>query len=378
MLPGTGGLTRLVDKRKVRRDLADAFSTVAEGVRGQRAVDWKLVDATAPRSKFDAALAATIEDKAKQAKARAGAGVKLPQLTPKREGDKVEYEFVTLNVDTEKRVADLTLKAPSQAPPASAKAIREAGAELWALKAFRELDDALLDLRFNYPEVGVIVLHTRGDASHVLASDAALLAAQKEDWFAREVVLHMRRVLKRLDLSARTMFSLIEPNTCFAGSLFELVLASDRSFMLDEEGGPVVQLGALSFGELPMSNGLSRLESRFYGEPERVKELQGRQGPFSAAEAVELGLVTFAPDDIDWEDEVRIAIEERAAFSPDALTGMEASLRFVGPETMETKIFGRLSAWQNWIFQRPNAVGEKGALTTYGSAERPQFDFART
>lgn len=378
VLPGTGGLTRLVDKRKVRRDLADAFSTVAEGVRGKRAVEWRLIDESVPRSKFDAAVKAAAERLASGAAERKGPGVVLPKLSPERSGNVTKYRHVTLALDHGKRVATLTVRGPSGAMPKSADELRRAGADLWALRAFRELDDALLDLRFNHLEVGLIVLETEGDAAAVLESDRVIAELAKSDWFAKEVLLHQKRVLKRLDLSARSSFAIIRPGSCFAGSLFELALSADRSYMLNAEGGPTIQLSPLNFGGLPMSNGLTRLETRFLATPERVTELKGREGPISTEDAQELGLVTFAPDDIDWDDEVRIAIEERAAFSPDALTGMEASLRFAGPETMETKIFGRLSAWQNWIFQRPNAVGQKGALTVYGSPERAVFDYRRT
>jgi benzoyl-CoA-dihydrodiol lyase len=379
VLPGTGGLTRLVDKRKVRRDLADAFSTIAEGVRGKRAVEWRLVDEIAARSKFAASVEAAADKLAAKASERKGPGVVLPPLEPERSENVTRYRHVTLELEPKERVATLTVRGPGAATPKTAEELRKAGADLWALRAFREIDDALLDLRFNQPELGLIVLKTVGDPKAVLESDHVLAELSKSDWFAKEVLLEMRRVLKRLDLSARTAFAIIEPGSCFAGSLFELALAADRSYMLDvNEGGPTVALSPLSFGALPMSNGISRLATRFLATPEHVDELKGKDGPLGTAEALELGLVTFAPDDIDWEDEVRIAKEERAAFSPDALTGMEASLRFAGPETMETKIFGRLSAWQNWIFQRPNAVGKKGALTMYGTPERPVFDFRRT
>lgn len=378
VLPGTGGLTRLVDKRKVRRDLADAFSTVAEGVRGKRAVEWGLVDEIAPRSKFDDAVRAAAERLAAKGSERSGAGVELPPLEPERDGDVTRYRHVRLEIDRQNRVANLTLRGPESPQPETPDELRRAGADLWALRAFRELDDALLELRVNQLEVGLVVIRTEGDAAAVLESDRALLAAADKDWFAREVLLKMRRTLKRLDLSAKTVFAVIEPGSCFAGSLLELALAADRSFMLDAEGGPKIALSPLQFGALDMSNGLSRLATRFLSDPRRVQHLRDKTEPMNASEALELGLVTFAPDDIDWEDEVRIAIEERAAFSPDALTGMEASLRFAGPETMETKIFGRLTAWQNWIFQRPNAVGDRGALTLYGSPERPSFDYRRT
>jgi benzoyl-CoA-dihydrodiol lyase len=337
------------------------------------------VDEVVPKSKFDGAVQAATARLAATASERKGPGVVLPALTPERIGNVTKYRHVTVEVKPEARVVNLTLRGPSGPPPKTADELRKAGAEAWVLAAFRELDHALLDLRFNQLEVGLLVLRTEGDPKAVLESDRALLELSKNDWFAKEVLLHMKRVLKRLDLSARTIFAIIEPGSCFAGSLFELALAADRSFMLAaEDAGPSVALSPLSFGALPMSNGLSRLATRFLATPERVEQLKAREGLLGTEDALELGLVTFAPDDLDWEDEVRIAIEERAAFSPDALTGMEASLRFAGPETMETKIFGRLSAWQNWIFQRPNAVGPKGALTTYGTPERPVFDFRRT
>jgi benzoyl-CoA-dihydrodiol lyase len=378
VLPGTGGLTRLVDKRKVRRDLADAFSTVAEGVRGKRAVEWRLVDESVPRSKFDATVKATAERFAKEASPRQGPGVKLPPLSPERAESEVRYRHVTAKLDAERRIATLTVRGPEGPPPKSADELRRLGADSWALRTFRELDDALLDLRFNHLEIGLLVLETAGDPEAVVAWDRFVAEQAKSDWFAKEVLLHQKRVLKRLDLSAKSMFAIVRPGSCFAGSLLELAVAADRSYMLDADGGPTLRTSPLNFGGLPMSNGLTRLQTRFLATPERVEELKARDGALSARDALELGLVTFAPDDIDWDDEVRIAIEERAAFSPDALTGMEASLRFAGPETMETKIFGRLSAWQNWIFQRPNAVGKTGALTVYGSPERPEFDYRRT
>jgi benzoyl-CoA-dihydrodiol lyase len=378
VLPGTGGLTRLVDKRKVRRDLADAFSTLAEGVRGARAVDWNLVDEIAPRSKFAQALAAATERLSARAEPRSGPGVELRPLDAERDGDRTEYRHVVLDVDRKRRVATLLVRGPSDAEPESAAEMRERGSDLWALRAFRELDDALLELRFNHLDVGVVVLKTQGDPERVVGADRALLRASEADWFAHEVVLKLRRVLRRLDLTARTLFAVIDEGSCFAGSLFELALAADRSYMLHADAGPRIRLDAMSFGPLVTYSGLTRLETRFLGNPEAARTLASREEPLAAAAALERGLVTFAPDEIDWEDEVRIAIEERAAFNPDALTGMEANLRFAGPETMETKIFGRLSAWQNWIFQRPNAVGETGALTSYGKPERPAFDFVRT
>ena len=386
VLPGTGGLTRLVDKRKVRRDLADVFSSLAEGVRGKRAADWGLVDKVLPRSRFDAgvleranALAAATPDKK-------GAGVALSALEVSRyeEASKAgsDYRFVSVKVDKATRVAELTVLGPDTPAPATAEALRSAGADAWALRAFRELDDALLDLRFNHPNVGLVLVKSRGDAALVLEADRALAAQAEGDWFAREVLLHMKRVLKRLDLMAKSLFAIAEPGSCFVGSLFELTLAGDRTYMLgeDDDDGQAAFVGfsPLNFGPLTMSNGLTRLASRFLATPARVDELKEQAELLNGPSALEAGLVTFAPDAIDWEDEVRLAVEERASLSPDALTGMEANLRFCGPETLETKIFARLSAWQNWIFQRPNAVGERGALTMYGRPERPEFDWRRT
>jgi benzoyl-CoA-dihydrodiol lyase len=279
-----------------------------------------------------------------------------------------------LSVDNKARVATLTVRGPAAGEPTDAAGMRQRGAELWSLRAFRELDDVLLDLRFNRPEIGVVVLKTQGDASRVLAADEALHAAARDDWFALEVLHLVKRALKRLDLTARSLLAVIDEGSCFAGSLFELALAADRSYMLAADDGPKITLGALNMGALPMSNGISRLQTRFLAGLPALEPGE----PFGGEEALDAGLVTFAPDDIDWEDEVRLAVEERASLSPDALTGMEANRRFAGPETMETKIFGRLSAWQNWIFQRPNAVGEKGALTLYGKPERAKFNWGRT
>ena len=375
VLPGTGGLTRVTDKRKVRRDLADVFSSLGEGVKGKRAVQWRLVDETVPLSRFPArvgeralALGAPVPEKT-------GPGVRLHPLGGSYTDQGVEHRYVSLQVDDSSRVARLTVRGPRESEPFDTSAMRERGSDLWALRAFRELDDALLDLRFNRPEIGTVVLHTRGDPARVLAADAALLA-NRGDWFVNEVIHHMKRVLKRLDVTARSLFALVDEGSCFAGSLFELALGADRSYMLAKDGGPAVSVSELNRGPLPMANGLSRLATRFLAEPERALVAAGV--PLGAQAALEAGLVTFAPDEIDWEDEVRLAVEERASLSPDALTGMEANLRFAGPETMETKIFGRLSAWQNWIFQRPNAVGEKGALTLYGKPERARFTWSRT
>jgi benzoyl-CoA-dihydrodiol lyase len=375
VLPGTGGLTRVTDKRKVRRDLADVFSSLGEGVKGKRAVRWRLVDETVPLSRFASHVAERAKALAEAAPARQGPGVRLAPLEARYSETGTGYRHVNLALDAEARLATLTLRGPAGGEPHDAVGMRERGSELWALRAFRELDDALLDLRFNHPELGVVVLKTEGSVEDVLAADRALYEA-REDWFANEVIQHVKRVLKRLDLTARSFLAVIDRGSCFAGCLAELALAADRSYMLDVEDGPRIAFSELNRGPLPMSNGLSRLATRFLGEPEAADVEVG--APIGAAAALDAGLVTFAPDDIDWEDEVRLAIEERASLSPDALTGMEASLRFPGPETMETKIFGRLSAWQNWIFQRPNAVGERGALTLYGKPERPRFQWSRT
>ena len=385
VLPGTGGLTRLVDKRKVRRDLADVFCTLAEGVRGKRAQDWGLVDKSIPKSRFDQVVLERAKALADTTPAKEGAGVTLPALEVKRwkDGERsgADYRYVSLVVNKATRVAEITMLAPDAPAPANAAELRKLGAEAWSLRAFRELDDALLELRFNHDSVGLVLLKARGDASLVIQHDEAL-AGMKGDWFAHEVLLHMRRVLRRLDLTARSTFALLEPGSSFAGSLFELALAADRAYMFDggeDEGeAAFIALSPLNHGPLTMYNGLTRLETRFLGKPGHADALKSVSGFLSAEDAQGKGLVTFTPDAMDWEDEVRLAIEERSSLSPDALTGMEANLRFAGPETPETKIFARLSAWQNWIFQRPNAVGERGALTMYGRPERPEFDWRRT
>ena len=374
VLPGTGGLTRVVDKRKVRRDLADVFASLGEGVKGKRAVQWRLVDETVPLSKFAARSAERAKALGSSAPEKAGPGIVLEPLEGTYRVDGVDHRFVTLEVAARERVAEIVVRGPESDEPRAAAAMRERGGALWALRAFRELDDVLLDLRFNRPDIGVVRLRTRGDAARVLAVDAALEAGQ-DDWFVNEVRQHMKRVLKRLDLTARTFLAVIDKGSCFAGSLLELALAADRSYMLaTDEDGPQITLSAMNAGPLPMSNGLTRLATRFLGGG--AEALQAGKA-YGAEDALDVGLVTFAPDDIDWEDEVRLAIEERVSISPDALTGMEANLRFPGPETMETKIFARLSAWQNWIFQRPNATGEKGALKLYGSGQRAKFDARR-
>ena len=378
VLPGTGGLTRLVDKRKIRRDLADVFSTLAEGVRGKRAVEWNLVDEAPGKAQFEATVKKRLDAMVARSKRKSFPPVKLAPLEVKRSPTRTEYRYVSLTVDEPARTATLTVRAPDGKEPASPEELAKAGADAWAIRAWREIDDALLDLRFNRPTIGVIGLQTTGDAKAVLAVDA-MLAAHKDDGLVREVTLHIRRVLKRLDMMAKSLFALVVPGSCFAGSLLEIALASDRVYMKDSADEPAaLEVSLLNAGAYPMGNGLSRLESRFLREPERVGRVLEMKGPIDASTARKAGLVTFAPDDIDWDDEIRIAFEERASLSPDALTGMEASLRYGGPETMETKIFGRLTAWQNWIFQRPNAVGEKGALTLYGSPERPEFDWRRT
>ena len=381
VLPGTGGLTRLVDKRKVRRDLSDVFSSLAEGVKGRRAVEWRLVDECVPSSQFAAAVdrrARILADEAKHTHSlRSGPGVPLPELECARTADSFRWKHVTMDLRRADRMAEITVHAPEHVP-ANLAALRAEGAGWWALRAFRELDEALLELRFNHPETGLVLLRTKGDAAKVIATDH-LLSEHHGDWFVTEVRLLIKRVLKRLDVTARSLFAIVEPGSCFAGTLYELVVASDRAYMLDHPDEPNrVQLSEMNAGPYPMANGLTRLQTRFLGEPERVRQALSHLDPFDAPGAMKAGLVTFAPDDIDWDDEVRLAIEERVSLSPDALTGMEANLRFAGPETMETKIFGRLSAWQNWIFQRPNAIGERGALTCYGKPQRPDFDWRRT
>jgi benzoyl-CoA-dihydrodiol lyase len=379
VLPGTGGLTRVVDKRKVRRDLADAFSTLAEGVRGKRAVEWRLVDKAVPLSTFKETVAERATQLATQSdRPASGPGITLGPLNPTVDEDTIQYRYVRGSIDRTKRVCELTISAPDTPQPTTAAAFQDAGDQAWAIRAFREFDDALLRLRLNEPEIGTVLLRTVGDAQAVLDVDAAL-DANREHWLVREIIGHIRRTLKRLDLTSRSLFAIIEPGSAFAGTLCELALAADRSYMLDHpDEANTIQLSVMNAGSYPMSSGLSRLEVRFLGQPEHVREVLDHDGPFDAPSALEAGLVSFAPDDIDWEDEVRMAIEERTAFSPDALTGMEANLRFAGPETLETKIFGRLTAWQNWIFQRPNAVGERGALTVYGREGRPTFDWKRT
>lgn len=391
VLPGTGGLTRLVDKRKIRRDRADVFSTLAEGLKGKRAKEWGLIDDYFPTSKFQEAISSRVAEVVTQTVSVRGGeepesntegaqaqGIKLTEINPEIKPSGIEYKYVNLIINREQRYADLTLRAPEGRLPTTPDEIQQLGDTYWPLQAFRELDHALLHMRVNEPEIGLVCLRTEGDIKNVLAVDETL-AANQDHWLIREITLHMARVLRRLDLTAKSFFSFVEPGSCFAGSLLELLLASDRSYMLNNPDETIeLAVSKLNAGMLPMSNGLSRLQSRFISTPEKVDEVLANSDRFDTEAAEEAGLITFAPDDLDWEDEIRVAIEERTSLSPDALTGMEASLRFAGPETMDTKIYGRLTAWQNWIFQRPNAVGEKGALTNYGKPTQAQFDFKRT
>jgi benzoyl-CoA-dihydrodiol lyase len=382
VLPGTGGLTRITDKRKVRHDLADIFCTTTEGVRGQRAKDWRLVDEIAKPAQFAAKIQERVIALAATSSRPADAkGVVLTPLQRKVTADRLSYRYVTADIDRPRRVVNLTVHAPDVAQPQSLDGILSAGADWWPLQMARELDDAILNLRTGEADIGTWLLYTRGDPQAVLDCDGAI-EEHKDNWFVRETVGMLRRVFARLDVSSRTLFALIDKDSCFAGSLLELALAADRSYMLDlrDETGnaPKVTLSALNFGSLTMVNGKSRLERRFYCDVQSITALRGVIGQhLPAALAMRLGLVTATPDDIDWDNEVRLAVEERASLSPDALTGMEANLRFGIYETMETRVFGRLSAWQNWIFIRPNAVGERGALKTYGKGDTAAFDWQR-
>ena len=372
VLPGTGGLTRLVDKRKVRRDLADVFCTTAEGVRADRAKAWGLVDWTAPPAGFRRLVDERARALAAQSDRPARAeGVALPPLERRSVAGGWRYRRVAVEIARAERTATLTVAGPSAAEAlADLAGIVAAGAQWWPLAVARELDDALLLLRANEREIGTLVLKTRGEVEAVLASDAAMIA-NREHWLVRETIGFLRRTLQRLDMSSRSLFAVIDEGSCFAGSLYELALAADRSYMLAD--GPQIALGGLNFGQLEMANGRTRLATRFNDDAvERFAV-----GPRTAAAALDQGLVTFAPDELDWEDEIRLALEERASLSPDALTGMEANLRFAGRETVATKIFGRLSAWQNWVFSRPNAIGEHGALKRYGSGAAARFDRER-
>ncbi|MGI5326952.1 2,3-epoxybenzoyl-CoA dihydrolase [Actinomadura nitritigenes] len=386
VLPGTGGLTRVSDKRHVRRDVADYFSTKAEGVGGKKAVAWRLVDEAVPRTAWDA----TVAERAKEFAARSerpadAAGIELTPLQKTRTGDEITYRYVSAKLDRECGLVEVTVLGPDGDVPADVAGVHAQGAEFWTLAMTRELDDLVLDLRANEPELGTWTLRTEGDAARVLAYDALLLD-NGDDWLVNEIVLYLKRTLKRLDVTSRSLIALIEPGSCFAGSLLELALAADRSFQLTgvfEEIDPdadqaAITVAPMNLGPLPMGNGLTRLQSRFYGDADGLAAAESARGEALQAEDAErLGLVTFAPDDIDWDEEVRIAVEERTGFSPDALTGLEANYRFTGPETLETKIFGRLTAWQNWIFNRPNASGAGGALRKYGTGQRADFDKKR-
>ena len=399
VLPGTGGLTRVTDKRHVRRDLADYFATKSEGIGGKKAVAWRLVDEAVPRGQWAEIVAQRAGELAGRSAPRADAtGIQLTPLDKTRTAGEIRYTHVTARLDRDRGVAEITVRGPDRGPdsgrdgtvpastvPASIEQVHEQGAGFWTLAMTRELDDLILDLRTNELELGTWVLRTEGDAEQVLAFDQMLLD-HRDDWLAAEILLYLKRTLKRLDVTSRSLLALIEPGSCFAGSLFELALAADRSYMLDgvfEEIDPdaapaAIEIGPANLGPLPMGNGLTRLQTRFLGDPDALAAAEKRAGePLTADDAERLGLVTFAPDDIDWDEEVRIAVEERASFSPDALTGLEANYRFAGPETLETKIFGRLTAWQNWIFYRPNASGPDGALRRYGTGQRADFDRKR-
>jgi len=384
VLPGTGGLTRVVDKRKVRRDHADYFCTVTEGMRGKRAVKWKLIDELIPRSKFiEKVKERALEFAQKSSRPENEKGIILTPLNRKIEEDRIIYDHLSIEFERQSGIVNLTVHAPEGDLPSTPESIQAAGANYWPLAMARELDDAIMHLSFNELELGTWVLRTKGDSDQLLTVDQTLIQHQ-EHWLVREIILNLKRVFKRLDLVARSLVALIEPGSCFTGTLLELVLAADRSYMLDgtfedtDEVPAILRPTEMNFGALPMCNDLTRLQTRFIDDAENVENVRNEiSNNLDAATADELGLVTFIPDDIDWEDEVRIAVEERASFSPDALTGMEASLRFAGPETLETKIFGRLTAWQNWIFQRPNAVGEEGALKLYGSGKQSNYDKKR-
>jgi len=386
VLPGTGGLTRVTDKRHVRRDVADYFSTRAEGIGGKKAVAWRLVDEAVPRARWQEAVAERAAELAGRSARPAGAnGIELTPLQKSRTGEEICYRYVTARLDRDRGVAEITVSGPDADPPGDVAALHDQGAAFWTLAVTRELDDLILDLRTNELELGTWLLRTRGDASRVLAHDRLLLS-HRDDWLASEIVHYLKRTLKRLDVTSRSLIALIEPGSCFAGSLLELALAADRSFQLfgvfedvDPSAEPAtVTIGEMNLGPLPMGNGLTRLQTRFYGDEAGLAAVDKRAGEaLEAQDAQQLGLVTFAPDDIDWDEEVRIAVEERASFSPDALTGLEANYRFAGPETLETKVFGRLTAWQNWIFYRPNASGPDGALRRYGTGRRADFDRKR-
>jgi benzoyl-CoA-dihydrodiol lyase len=384
VLPGTGGLTRVVDKRKVRRDHADYFCTIEEGIKGKRAVQWRLVDEIAPNSKLEARVAERAKEfAAASVRSGGGKGIALTPLARTFDEGGVRYGMVSVDIDRAARIATISIKADDAAPPADIDGMIAQGASFWPLQVARELDDAILHLRINELQIAMLVFKSHGDRANVLACDA-FLEANRSNWLVNEIRQYWKRVLKRIDVTSRTLVTLVEPGSCFVGTLAELVFAADRSYMLigsrqgDNRPPPTLELTAMNFGAYPMSHGLTRLQSRFQAQPSDLERAQGRIGEMIDAEEAEaLGLVTFALDDIDWDDEIRLFFEERASFSPDSLTGMEANLRFAGPETMESKIFARLTAWQNWIFQRPNAVGEEGALRRYGTGQKAQFDTTR-
>jgi benzoyl-CoA-dihydrodiol lyase len=386
VLPGTGGLTRVVDKRHVRRDLADYFATKSEGVGGKKAAQWRLVDEVVARPKWDETVATRAAELAAASVRPSDAdGVTLVELAKERTDTAITYKYISATLDHDARTVAITVHGPDTDPPPDIAAVHAQGAEFYPLRVTRELDDLILDLRTNETDLGTWVFRTKGNAQRVLAYDEVLLA-NRSDWLVNEIIHYLKRTLKRLDVTSRSLIAAIEPGSCFAGSLLELALAADRSFHLfgvfedaESDAAPAaITIGAMSLGPLPMGNGLTRLQTRFLGDEDGMKAVEERIGePLEADAAAALGLVTFAPDDIDWDDELRIAIEERASFSPDALTGMEANYRFAGPETMETKIFGRLSAWQNWIFYRPNASGPDGALRKFGTGQRADFDRKR-
>jgi benzoyl-CoA-dihydrodiol lyase len=385
VLPGTGGLTRLVDKRHVRRDLADYFATKAEGIAGRKALEWRLVDEVVAGPKWSEAVADRATELAARSTRPATAGITLPPLRKTRTDNRISYQHVDATLNRTSATIDITISGPAVAAPADLDALHAQGADFWTLALTRELDDLILDLRTNETELGTWVFRTTGDPRLVLSYDELLLA-NSSDWLVNEIVGYLKRTLKRLDVTSRSLIALIEPGSCFVGSLLEVALAADRSYLLSgvfEDVDPSadaaeIVVTAMNLGPLPMGNDLTRLQTRYYGDDAGLAAVQARADePLLAEDAIGLGLVTFAPDDLDWDDEIRIAIEERSSFSPDALTGLEANYRFVGPETMETKIFGRLTAWQNWIFYRPNASGPDGALSKYGTGQRATFDRKR-
>jgi benzoyl-CoA-dihydrodiol lyase len=383
VLPGTGGLTRVTDKRHVRRDLADYFATKSEGIGGSRAVAWRLVDESVPRSAWAQAVAARAAELSATSSRPSGVtGIELTPLDKKRTDDVISYRYVSAALDRAAGQVAITVRGPDQAAPADAAGLLAQGAQCWPLAMTREFDDLILDLRTNETDLGTWLFRTEGDPQRVLGYDRLLLD-NRSDWFANEVLLYLKRTLKRLDVTSRSLIALIEPGSCFGGSLLELALAADRSFHLDgvfDEVDPQAQpatiiVTEINLGVLPMGNDLSRLATRFFGDDPALAAVQATLGePLEAGRAIELGLVTFAPDDLDWDEEIRIAVEERTSFSPDALTGLEANYRFAGPETVETKIFGRLTAWQNWIFTRASASGPDGALARYGTGQRASFE----